>query len=527
MKSPLIKRLPRELRKDFGKYLVIFVFMIATIGFVSGFLVADNSLKKTYDDSFEKFNIEDGHFILTKAIDRNLKENLENNMNIKIYDNVYIDAVSEKDHTVRVFKIRNEINRADLIKGDWPSNDNDIVIDRLYAENNNIKIGNIITSREKEYNVCGYAALSDYSSLFKNNTDMMFDAHRFSVAMVTEAAFNMLDQDMLKYCYSWKNNNGKLSENERISKADNIMEHLARETEIIDFVKREDNQAINFAGDDMGGDKVMFIVLLYIVMAVLAFVFAVTVSSTIEQEANVIGTLRATGYTKGEILRNYLTMPIIVTLISAIIGNILGYTYFKYVMADLYRGSYSLPEYRTIWSAEAFLLTTILPFVIMLVINIFVIKRKLALSPLKFLRRDLKKKQRKKVIKLPNWRFMTRFRIRIIMQNISAYAVLFAGILLANFMLFFGLCFSPLLENFKDEVKNSMFAEHQYVLKAPVETLDKSAEKYSFVSLVHGKYSEEVSVYGVEENSRYINNINFPKIRTRSSYQALMLTNSV
>lgn len=511
MKSPLIKRLPRELRKDFGKYLVIFVFMIATIGFVSGFLVADNSLKKTYDDSFEKFNIEDGHFILTKAIDRNLKENLENNMNIKIYDNVYIDAVSEKDHTVRVFKIRNEINRADLIKGDWPSNDNDIVIDRLYAENNNIKIGNIITSGEKEYNVCGYAALSDYSSLFKNNTDMMFDAHRFSVAMVTEAAFNMFDQDMLKYCYSWKNNNGKLSENERISKADNIMEHLAGETEIIDFVKREDNQAINFAGDDMGGDKVMFIVLLYIVMAVLAFVFAVTVSSTIEQEANVIGTLRATGYTKVEILRHYLTMPIIVTLISAIIGNILGYTYFKYVMADLYRGSYSLPEYRTIWSAEAFLLTTILPFVIMLVINIFVIKRKLALSPLKFLRRDLKKKQRKKAIKLPNWRFMTRFRIRIIMQNISAYAVLFAGILLANFMLFFGLCFSPLLENFKDEVKNSMFAEHQYVLKAPVETLDKSAEKYSFVSLVYGKYSEEVSVYGVEKNSSYINNIKFPK----------------
>lgn len=146
MKSPLIKRLPRELKKDFGKYLVIFVFMIATIGFVSGFLVADNSLKKTYDDSFEKFNIEDGHFIFTKAIDRNLKENLENNMKIKIYNNVYIDAVSEKDHTVRIFKIRNEINRADLIRGNWPSKDNDIVIDRLYAENNNIKIGDIITA---------------------------------------------------------------------------------------------------------------------------------------------------------------------------------------------------------------------------------------------------------------------------------------------------------------------------------------------------------------------------------------------
>ena len=40
MKNPLMKRLPRELIGDIGKYLVIFLFMTATIGFVSGFLVA-------------------------------------------------------------------------------------------------------------------------------------------------------------------------------------------------------------------------------------------------------------------------------------------------------------------------------------------------------------------------------------------------------------------------------------------------------------------------------------------------------
>ena len=41
MKNPLRKRLLRELKNDIGKYLVIFLFMTATIGFVSGFLVAD------------------------------------------------------------------------------------------------------------------------------------------------------------------------------------------------------------------------------------------------------------------------------------------------------------------------------------------------------------------------------------------------------------------------------------------------------------------------------------------------------
>ena len=43
MKSPLRKRLPRELKSEFGKYLVVFIMMAITIGFVSGFLVADGS----------------------------------------------------------------------------------------------------------------------------------------------------------------------------------------------------------------------------------------------------------------------------------------------------------------------------------------------------------------------------------------------------------------------------------------------------------------------------------------------------
>ena len=58
MKNPLRKRLLRELKNDIGKYLVIFLFMTATIGFVSGFLVADESMLYAYDESFEKYNVE-------------------------------------------------------------------------------------------------------------------------------------------------------------------------------------------------------------------------------------------------------------------------------------------------------------------------------------------------------------------------------------------------------------------------------------------------------------------------------------
>ena len=55
MKSPLRKRLPRELKGGIGKYLVVLILMIATIGFVSGFLVADGSMIKAYNEGFEKY----------------------------------------------------------------------------------------------------------------------------------------------------------------------------------------------------------------------------------------------------------------------------------------------------------------------------------------------------------------------------------------------------------------------------------------------------------------------------------------
>lgn len=48
---------------------MIFLFITLTIGFISGFLVADNSMTHAYDESFEKYNIEDGNFELEQKAD--------------------------------------------------------------------------------------------------------------------------------------------------------------------------------------------------------------------------------------------------------------------------------------------------------------------------------------------------------------------------------------------------------------------------------------------------------------------------
>lgn len=528
MKSPLRKRIPRELRAEFGKYLVVLILMISTIGFVSGFLVADGSMIQAYNEGFEKYNIEDGNFRVKKELTSSQKREITTN-GVTLYENFYIEQAVDNGSTMRFFKNRKDVNRVCLMKGRLPESTDEIAIDRMYADNNRISVGDVLTSGGKRWTVTGFVALSDYSCLFQNNSDSMFDAVKFGVSVVTPEGFETLNQDKLQYSYSWKYDKSPKTEGQEKKIADKFMESLGKEVSLDSFVPRYQNQAIIFTGDDMGSDRAMIIVLLYIVIVIMAFVFGITISNTIRKEAGVIGTLRASGYTKSELIRHYMALPVIITLIGALIGNILGYTVMKNVCASMYYGSYSLPTYVTIWNADAFWMTTLVPILIMLVVNCGVLCHKLRLSPLKFLRRDLSARKQTKALPLsPKLGFFHRFRLRVIFQNMSNYVVLFVGIVFANLLLFFGLLLPSTLNHYQQEIKSNMLAKYQYMLDVPVsavsgddsenvlellqyymgtKTLNDDAEAFSAYSLntLPSKYkTDEVLLYGIEKNSKYI-----------------------
>lgn len=665
MRNPLNKRFKRDLKSDAGKYIAIFLFIVFFIGATSGFLVADNSVLATFNDNEEEYNIEDGHLAFNVQPDSDILSKIEKENDLKLYElNYKEEDINNLGKTLRIYKDRTQVNTPCLMSGEMPSGDNEIALDRMFAENNEISVGDTVTIKDREYTVSGFIALPDYSALFKSNADMMFDAVGFGVALMSPAGYDTIGTAHETINYAWKYNtpvSDETAENDKSEKLVKSLENILKEYDgplvqaqvdrlydsasvyikslkneftaaenqleakyfsairnaslsndaqmakelgitteqyknlkdaldeaeknqddwdmdsfdtaptinlddyktnggtddfdtaldliykIVDAVSdarlydctqiykdlssvkklvnnfefddgkiltlkdynaKYTNKSIAYAQEDGSSDKASMMLMTYIIMAVIAFLFAVTTSNTITREANVIGTLRAMGYSKGRLIRHYLFLPAVVTVLGGVIGNVLGYTVFQKAFVSVYYSNYSLTTYKTLWNMQAFLETTIAPFIIMLVINLIVLSKKLKISPLNFIRGELKESGQRKLVKLPKkLPFFSKFRLRIFFQNVPSYLTMFLGIFLAGALVVFGSMFGPLLDDYSAIVKESQLAKYQYVVIDSAETGNENAEKFCLTSLqtTDEKYmADDVSVYGIAKQSRYI-----------------------
>lgn len=539
--NPLRHRIIHELQDDWRKYIVIALFLIFIIGCISGMYVANGSMLKAGDEAADKYRREDGHFTLSNAAADELIDALEEKESVTVYENLYREQKEEpktsgkagekltkkqkRNMKIRIFKVRSDINKASVLKGRLPENGNEIAVDRMHAENIGLTVGDTLKAGDTRYEVTGLVSNCDYTTLFENSTDMMFDALTFDVGLVTEKGFDRLKaqiHESYAYIHTTEAGNGvpdRAGDEEKERKrAEDFVKTLAKEAavrgnSIESFVPAYANQAIQFALDDFGSDKAMGGVILYVLVAVLAFVFAVTISSMITKDSMVIGTLRASGYSRTELVRHYMVTPIIVTLIAAIIGNILGYTVFKNIVVGMYYNSYSLPSYETIPSSEAFVKTTVVPIILMFIINLIVIAKKMQHTPLQFLRRELKKQRKGRALRLPGFRFISRFRLRVILQNIPGYFILFIGICCVMIMMAMAVGMPDSLEYYQEKAPDLILAKHQVILKdyrdetgSILGTDEESAEPFAMQMMVRrsDKHDEDIEAYGIAENSRYI-----------------------
>ena len=392
-----------------------------------------------------------------------------------------------------------------------PEAADEVAIDRVFATNNDISVGEEVELFGQRFTVCGIMTTSDNQALFKDNSDFTVNTLTFGVAEVSESGFAALEATghQPTHTYSVRFADRDLTVAQRTDAEKDMMRALSTAGATVDdLTDSSANQGIGYAADDVSGDSTMWSVLLYMIIVIMAFVFVVLTSGTIEEESAIIGTLLASGYRRRELVTHYLALPAAVGIAAAAVGNVVGYTLMSEPMRNLYYGSYSLPPYYATWSWGVFAQTTMLPVATLVVITLLGLLRKMGHTPLEFLRHETSKGGVKRGFALPErLSFTSRFRLRVFLRNLGNFATLFVGIGFASMLLLFSLAILPTMTHYAENLHNNVVAEHMYTLKAPLEVDNAQAEKYAVYSLEYdrgeGSGTESITVYGVPEDSRY------------------------
>lgn len=196
----LNNRIWREFRTHFGRYLALF-FMIVLgmylVVSVAGMAETTIQGSKEYND---ECCLQDGQFTTFIPLTDGQLEELEKEYGVieRIFSiDVDVDSINGIDQNgnkdiIRIFKNRKKLNLLKLGEGRIPEAANELVIMNLYADRNDIKVGDLVVLAGKEYKVTGIGCVPDYNLTVKNFSDMTADPDSFGIALLSDEGYEAL-----------------------------------------------------------------------------------------------------------------------------------------------------------------------------------------------------------------------------------------------------------------------------------------------------------------------------------------------
>ena len=187
----LFKRALRDLKAGWARYLALSLLIIFSIFIVVSLMGAAVTVMDTTEINDRECAREDGEFsVFVPLRDKELKDITDKGVSLeKMF---FADYSIGENKVLRVFKVRENINKISLIKGRLPENDDEAVIERRYSDVNEIKCGDRITVGKKEFTVTGIGATPDYNTIVKKVSDSVSDSRYFGLLFVTSDAYEDL-----------------------------------------------------------------------------------------------------------------------------------------------------------------------------------------------------------------------------------------------------------------------------------------------------------------------------------------------
>ena len=523
MQKVLKKRIFRDFKQNIARYLALSFLIILSMYLVVSIIAAAETIINGTKDADKAQSVEDGQFSLFLPMTDSEWDNLIDE-GITLEKMFFLDYSVDDGKTIRVYKNRQDIDKVAICKGEPAANDDELVLERKYAEKNDINVGDSITLGGHTYKISGIGTVPDYDSPLKAISDTGCDSKNFGIVFVTANTYDMLRDEgksvkSEEYYYAYQLND-KMTDDEL---KDCLKELSFSAGNLLTFLTAEDNVRIQAAADDQELNRSVGMIAGVIILILIAYVLSVFVVHSIDQESQVIGALYALGVKRRDLMRHYKFLPTIIAFVSGTIGTLIAYTDagVKYQMQDCYN-YYSLPELDVAVMPYLFVYGIIVPPIVCLIVTSLVIRKRLSKPVLTLLKNEQKAGQGKN-IKLKNMKFMKLFKIRqIIRERRTEFTVIF-GMFVSILLLVMSLEIYVYCNQVEVEYVEDTKFEYMYTYKYPAEKAPEGGYKAYAKDLkkdIYG-FDFDVTLLGIEDDNPFFD------VKTSGSADKVTISSSI
>lgn len=423
-----------------------------------------------------------------------------------------------------------KINKAYLIEGKLPTNDNEITMMPRYAEINKIKIGDKYKIEDKEYKVVGFTYAPDYIYPLISFSIPIFDEATNNVIYINNDNYKDIKGNEEK-TFSIVYNDPKVKRKFKIEEA--AEEKKYGDDSMLKVLNDKDITMSPFTITRLGRiaslqmefvtDKLFAKYFMYLLLSISVIVITIITKKRIDDERMQIGVLKSLGYSRFSIAVSYLTYPIVGSVIGGVLGFFLGVLLTKPV-AGIYIGYFVIPlenyKFDLVYLLNCIRIPLIFLSILCYLVAIILLKKK----PIKLLREgsNLKVNIFSKIINkftsfLP---FKYRFKYSIAFRSIPKLLVVAITSFTTGMLIVLTLIGMDLMDTTIDKsfsglkykylvIMNNMEKEKldddsDYVLSTNL-ILDKVEKKNGKVKKIkNGKDDVVVAINGIDLDSKYI-----------------------
>lgn len=191
MEKILRKRAWRDLKENKFRYLALAFLIIISMYLVISLVGAADTIVDGTAKQAKKHKLEDGQFQVFVPLTIKQKETLTKK-GITLEETFYLDFRQKDGSKLRIFKNRKKVDQINLDAGRLARDGQEVVVEKRYAQEHNLKIGSHITIDGDSYKVTGIGSVPDYDACYEKLSDSTVDSKQFGLAFVTEDVYQNL-----------------------------------------------------------------------------------------------------------------------------------------------------------------------------------------------------------------------------------------------------------------------------------------------------------------------------------------------